>query len=75
MINYKLIESLPNSISLYVPGYTDTVGVIVVLGELDSTEISLEVTEDIYLSNGVPSMEGKCLKGTINNDRCDLTEN
>ena len=48
---------------------------IAVLGELDSSEISLEVTDDIYLSNGVPSMEGKCLKGTINNDRCDLTEN
>jgi len=66
---------LPKSISLYVPGYSDAVGVISVLGELDSAEISLEVTDDVYLSSGVPSMQGKCLKGSINNDRCDLTEN
>jgi hypothetical protein len=66
---------LPKSISLYVSGYSDAVGVISVLGELDSNEISLEVVDDIYLSNGVPSMQGNCLKGTISNDRCDLTEN
>ena len=66
---------LPRSISLYVSGYSDAVGIISVLGDLDSNEISLEVTDDVYLSNGVPSMQGKCLKGSINNDRCDLTEN
>ena len=66
---------LPKSISLYVSGYSDAVGIISVLGDLDSNEISLEFTDDVYLSNGVPSMQGKCLKGSINNDRCDLTEN
>jgi len=64
----------PTNISLYVPDYEFTVGVISVMGVLDSDTIYLEVTDDPYSANGVPEMTGKCLSGTVVGNRCDLTE-
>jgi hypothetical protein len=62
----------PNSVNLYVNGYTPSVGVISFAGQLDSNEIYLKVTDDPFSTNGVPVMTGECLKGIVNGDECIL---
>ena len=62
----------PNSVNLYVNGYTPSVGVVSFAGQLDSNEIYLKVTGDPFSSSGVPVMAGECLKGIINGDECIL---
>ncbi len=62
----------PNSINLYVNGYTPSVGVVSFAGQLDSNEIYLKVTADPLSANGVPAMTGECLKGIVNGDECIL---
>lgn len=62
----------PNSVNLYVNGYTPSVGVVSFAGQLDSNEIYLKVTGDPFSSSGVPVMVGECLKGIINGDECIL---
>lgn len=62
----------PNSINLYVNGYTPSVGVVSFAGQLDSNEIYLKVTADPLSANGVPTMTGECLKGIVNGDECIL---
>ena len=47
---------IANSVSLYVPNYAFSVGILSFHGHLDSNEIYMEVVNDLFNAQGVPLM-------------------